>query len=275
MKLNIIGAGHVGQVFGHLLAQKAGWEVQDVMNRSLASGQHAVDFIGSGTAIDNWAALRPAEVTMLSVNDEQIVTCCEQLMAHHLLDNSIVFHCSGALASSALASAHEHGCALASVHPIRSFADPHEVLADFDGTYCGLEGDERALALLQPTMQQIGARCVVIDPAAKTLYHAAAVFACNYLTTLIDVALRTYMAAGISEAQAYELAQPLVHQTLNNIFRLGPAQALSGPVARGDWSTVERHQHAVDAWDPAAGQLYHVLTAHTAHLAARKPRRKF
>ena len=274
MKLNIIGAGHVGQVFGHLLANRAGWQVQDVLNRSLASSQQAVAFIGSGTAIEDWPALRPADVTMLSVNDEQIVACCDQLAVNHLQAGSTVFHCSGALASNKLTSARAHGCALASVHPIRGFADPAEVLADFDGTYCGLEGDAQALDLLQPAMQAIGARCVVIDPAAKTLYHAAAVFACNYLTTLLDVALRTYMAAGISEKQAYELAQPLVTQTLNNIFRLGPAQALSGPVARGDWSTVERHQQAVDAWDPAAGQLYHVLTSHTAHLAARKPKRR-
>lgn len=274
MKLNIIGAGHVGQVFGHLFARHAGWQVQDVLNRSMASAERAVAFIGSGHAIVDWQALRPADITMLSVNDEQIVACCDKLAVNHLQTGSIVFHCSGALASNQLTSARAHGCALASVHPIRGFADPAEVLADFDGTYCGMEGDAEALEVLKTAMQAIGARCVIIDPAAKTLYHAAAVFACNYLTTLLDVALRTYIAAGISEKQAYELAQPLVIQTLNNVFRMGPPQALSGPVERGDWSTVERHQRAVDAWDPAAGQLYHVLTSHTASLAARKPKRR-
>ena len=270
MKLNIIGAGHVGQVLGHLLSKLAGWEVQNVCNRTLHSSEQAVAFIGSGRPVANWHDLHHADITLLSVADDQIIPCCDLLARRYLDPDCLIFHCSGALPSHVMASARACGSMLASVHPIRSFADPAEVLTHFNGTFCGVEGDAAALAYLEPALHAIGARCVVIDPNAKTLYHAAAVFACNYLNTLVDIALQTYVASGISEAQAKELAQPLIQQTLNNIFRLGPAQSLSGPVARGDWATVERQHQAVTAWNPAFGQIYRLFAEQTTQLAARK-----
>ena len=73
MTLNIIGAGHVGQVLGHLLSRLAGWEVQDVCNRTLHSSEQAVAFIGSGRPVANWNELRHADITLLSVADDQII----------------------------------------------------------------------------------------------------------------------------------------------------------------------------------------------------------
>ena len=109
-----------------------------------------------------------------------------------------------------------------------------------------------------------------IDPAAKTVYHAAAVFASNYLVTVLDAALRAYQAAGVPEAVARELARPLALETIANVFRIGPEAALSGPIARGDLATVARQQQAVAAWDAATGRLYQALVAPTEDLARRK-----
>jgi predicted short-subunit dehydrogenase-like oxidoreductase (DUF2520 family) len=183
---------------------------------------------------------------------------------------AVVFHCSGAKASAELAPLRAAGAFVASVHPVRSFADPQQVAAAFEGTFCGIEGDEQALALLHPAFAAIGARLVAIDARAKTVYHAASVFASNYLTTVLDAALRAYQAAGIPEDVARELARPLAMETLANVFRLGPETALSGPIARGDAATVARQQAAVTAWDPATGALYEALAAATWDLAARK-----
>jgi predicted short-subunit dehydrogenase-like oxidoreductase (DUF2520 family) len=111
---------------------------------------------------------------------------------------------------------------------------------------------------------------VAIDARAKTVYHAASVFASNYLTTVLDAALRAYQAAGIPEDVARELARPLATETLANVFRLGPETALSGPIARGDAATVARQQAAVEAWDPATGALYEALAAASWDLARRR-----
>jgi predicted short-subunit dehydrogenase-like oxidoreductase (DUF2520 family) len=265
--LNIVGAGHVGRVLGRLFAARGAFDVQDVLTRSQASAQDAVAFMGAGHAVAGMAALRPARVWMLAVGDDQIEPVCAQLAQAGLLDGAVVFHCSGAKSSAALRAG---GAATASVHPVRSFADPQSVADAFDGTFCGIEGDSEALALLAPAFEAIGARLVPIDAAAKTVYHAASVFASNYLVTVMDAALRAYEAAGIPQHVARELAAPLATETLANVLRLGPAAALSGPIARGDMDTVARQHDAVSAWDAKAGELYDALASATVDLARRK-----
>lgn len=267
--LSIIGGGHVGRVFGRLWADTI-FDLNDVLARSLPSARQAVAFIGAGNAADGYAALRAADIYMLSVGDDQIEPACVALAASVPLQGAIVFHCSGALASDRLQAARVAGAQVASVHPIRSFADPSSVAAAFHGTFCGIEGDAAALAVLEPALLAIGARPVAIDAAAKTVYHAAAVFASNYLATVLDAALRAYQAAGIPEPVARELAQPLASETLANVFRLGAAPALSGPIARGDMVTVARQQQAVTAWDGPTGELYQALVVPTVALAHRK-----
>ncbi|MRW90087.1 DUF2520 domain-containing protein [Duganella sp. FT80W] len=270
MTVNLIGAGNVGRVLGRLLAAQDGFRIQQVLTRSATSARQAVDFIGAGSAIDDYAQLQPAAIHILAVGDDQIVPACAALARAVPLKDSIVFHCSGALASDRLQAARDAGALVASVHPIRSFADPAGVAAQFAGTFCGIEGDDGALAVLTPALQAIGAQPVTIDAAAKTVYHAAAVFASNYLVTVLDAALRAYQAAGIPEAVARQLAQPLATESMANVFRLGAAAALSGPIARGDLATVARQQEAVSAWDAPTGALYRSLIAPTTDLAKRK-----
>jgi predicted short-subunit dehydrogenase-like oxidoreductase (DUF2520 family) len=268
--LNIVGAGHVGRVLGRLFAVRGVFAVQDVLTRSHASAQAAVDFIGAGHAVDAIAALRQADVWMLAVSDDRIAEVAAQLAAGRDVKGAVVFHCSGAKASMELQPLRAAGALVASVHPVRSFADPRQVADAFDGTFCGVEGEPGALAVLHPALTAIGARVVAIDARAKTVYHAASVFASNYLTTVLDAALRAYQAAGIPEDVARELARPLATETMANVFRLGPETALSGPIARGDAATVARQQAAVNAWDPATGALYEALAAATWDLARRK-----
>jgi len=271
--LNIVGAGHVGSALGRVLAARGGFTVQDVLTRAPVSARAAVDFIGAGRALDGIGGLRPAAVWMLAVSDDRIADVAATLagLAGPLgLQGAVVFHCSGAKASGELAPLRAAGAFIASVHPVRSFADPEAVAASFDGTFCGVEGDQGALAVLMPAFEAAGARMVTIDAAAKTVYHAASVFASNYLVTVLDAALRAYQAAGIPEPVARELAQPLASESLANVMRLGAPKALSGPIARGDHATVARQQAAVTAWDAPTGQLYDALAQATRELARRK-----
>lgn len=262
--LNIVGAGHVGRTLGKLFAQAGVFEIGGVLARSRERAQEAVDFIGAGSAGD----LPPAAVWMLAVGDDAIAPVCAELAPR--LRGAVVFHCSGAKASTELEAARAAGAAVASVHPIRSFADPAAVAAQFGGTWCGIEGDAAALAVLRPAFETIGARLVPIDAAAKTVYHAAAVFASNYLVTVMDAALRAYQAAGVPADVARELAGPLATETLANVLRLGPEAALSGPIARGDMATVARQESSLMAWDAPTGQLYAALAAATVDLARRR-----
>lgn len=268
--LNIIGAGQVGRVLGRLFDASGAFKVQDVLTRSLESSAAAVSSIGAGRAVAEMGALRLADATMLTVPDDQIAPVCAQLALNGMLQGTLVFHCSGARSSSELRTAVSGGAIVASVHPIRSFADPAAVLHGFAGTWCGVEGDPAALAILEPALVSFGARPVRIDPNAKTVYHAAAVFASNYLVTVIDAAMRAYQAAGVPEATAREMARPLATETLANVLRMGSEAALTGPIARGDTSTVLRQQLALTQWDGPTGALYAALAEATRDLATRK-----
>jgi len=269
--LNIIGAGHVGQALGRLWAQNGIFTVQDVLNQSPESGTRAVEFIGAGRALSHLDQMRAADVTMISTPDDRIAGTCDMLARCGLVTpGSILFHCSGALPSSILRAAAECGAAVASVHPIRSFAQPDQAANAFAGTFCGIEGDVAAVAVLQPAFSGIGARLVPIEAQFKSVYHAAAVFASNYLVTLLDVALQAYMKAGIPQETAMQLMEQLVRGSVDNVFRMGPTDALTGPIARGDIGTAVRQYRAVNAWDERHGALYKQLGKLTADIAARR-----
>ena len=269
--LSIVGCGKVGQTLGRLWQEHHAVEVQDILNRSVASGMDAAAFIGAGKVASNYKALRPADIFLVAAPDDQIVACCEALAnAACLSTNSIVFHCSGALSSSILQAASAHGAAIASIHPIRSFAVPEKIIHDFAGTYCGAEGDQRALDILTPLFTAIGAQLVTIKSEEKILYHAAAVFASNYLVTLLDTAVQTYAQAGIPQDLALKMMASLVRETTGNALEVGPELALTGPIARNDIATVFKQYRAVNDVNPAHGSLYRQLGRLTARLARRR-----
>jgi predicted short-subunit dehydrogenase-like oxidoreductase (DUF2520 family) len=269
--LNIIGGGNVGRSLARLWQQHDVFGIADILNRTPASAQRAANFIGGGNATASIVEMRPADVWLIAVGDDSIRSCCEQLAASNKLQpGAIVFHCSGALPSGELDTARARGAAIASIHPIRSFANPEHVVAAFDGTWCGIEGEPAALGILAPAFESIGARLVTIDAAAKTVYHSAAVFACNYLVTLLDTAVKAYGAAGVPQDAALQMMEPLVRGTIDNVFRSGPAAALTGPIARGDLATAQKQSRAVNAWNDDYGALYDQFMKLTIELARKK-----
>lgn len=269
--LSIIGAGKLGQALGRLWHSHGVFRLHDILNQSLPSAQRAVAFIGAGRAIGDWTQLRSADIYLIATPDDRIAASSEALArAGCLGTSSVVFHCSGALPSAALRAARDRGAAVASIHPIRSFAAPAEVAKSFGGTWCGMEGDAGALAQLAPAFADIGAQPVPIRADAKVHYHAGAVFACNYLVTLLDIARQSYMRAGIDPDTALQMMAPLVRETVDNLFRLGPEAALTGPVARGDMATAEKQRQAVVAADATHGELYAQFMQLTRALALRR-----
>lgn len=269
--LNIIGCGNVGKVLGRLWAKTGTFTIQDVLNRSFESAQRAVDFIQEGRPVRNHRELQAADAYLIATPDDEIGHACQALADAGVINpGCIVFHCSGALLSTELAPAIWLGARAASVHPIRSFAVPEQTLDVFAGTYCGVEGSPEAVSLLNEAFTAIGAIPIGIEAEFKTVYHAAAVFASNYVVTLLDVALQAYVKAGIPQDEALKLVEPLVRGTVDNVFRLGTTNALTGPIARGDIATAARQYRAVKQWNEDIGLLYKQFGKLTTDIAARK-----
>jgi predicted short-subunit dehydrogenase-like oxidoreductase (DUF2520 family) len=258
--LNVIGAGRVGRTLATLWAQRSTFALQDVLDGTPAGAQAAVVFIGAGKALDKLETMRAADVWMLTTPDRVLCACSERLAAVGLVRaGDVVFHCSGSLDSGELAAAAACGASVCSVHPLKTFADPAQAVRTFAGTHCAAEGDRAALDVLTAAFEQIGARVSQLDARSKTIYHAASVMVCNYLTALIEAGLRCYHSASIPRDIAMDMIAPIVSETVANVFRLGPAGALTGPIARGDSQIVERHMQALGALDPRLAAIYRDL----------------
>ncbi|WMW80470.1 DUF2520 domain-containing protein [Undibacterium cyanobacteriorum] len=268
--LSIIGPGRVGRSLGKLFHQLEVFQITSVMSRSLESAVSSSAFIGAGEPVISIEQLSAADVFMLAVPDDEIEHQVSRLRQYALVETDcIVFHCSGSKSSSILAPLRECGAHVASVHPVRSFADPALVVSDFHGTMCGIEGDQLALQTLSAAFGAIGARVFELSPEHKLRYHAASVFASNYLVTLIDVAQQCYVAAGLDLDLAARLAQPLASKTLENCFRLGTTAALTGPIKRGDFETVQRQENDLLSLDRSIAELYKSFVPLTTEIAKR------
>jgi predicted short-subunit dehydrogenase-like oxidoreductase (DUF2520 family) len=270
MRINLIGAGRVGQTLGRLLAQDHCYQVQDVLTRRADSAAAAVAFIGAGRALTQIDDLHPAEVWLLAVPDGQIAMAAQSLAYSPVASPpALVCHCSGALCASELAPLMAKGWQVASAHCLLSFAQPQLALAQFAGTPCALEGDSAALATLRTLFTRLGAQCFELAAADKLLYHAAAVFATNFLPVLQDLAEQLWQHAHMPPELAQQLRARLLQNAVNNIVQLGPQGALTGPAARGDTALVSQQAQAVAQWQPQAGEAYLALSALAQQLARR------
>jgi predicted short-subunit dehydrogenase-like oxidoreductase (DUF2520 family) len=274
--LNFIGAGRVGQTLGRLWQQHSVFTLQDVLTHSSASAQAACQFMTAGTPVTQMAQMRPANVWILAVPDAHIAEVATQLAATHASTDlsstttahaPIAFHCSGAHSSTLLAPLKTLGWHTASAHCILSFASSEAAVAQFPGTACALEGNATALAVLHSAFSAVQARCFEVKSQDKLLYHAAAVFATNFLPVLQSVAEDAWLASGVPADLLPGLRSALLHNAVANIIRLGPAGALTGPAARGDVAAIARQAQAVTQWDAPAGAAYGALSALALRLA--------
>ena len=176
-----------------------------------------------------------------------------------------VLHLSGALTSGVLAPLAEAGAAAGSMHPLMTVShEPSDAARHFRGAAFVLEGDLEAVGVADALVRRLGGFPLTLAPEAKPRYHAGAVFASNYLVTMLAEAVRLLEEAGIERASALTALLPLARATLDNVAGAGPAGALTGPIARGDAATVRRHLAALPHRD---AELYRAVGRETLKLA--------
>jgi predicted short-subunit dehydrogenase-like oxidoreductase (DUF2520 family) len=184
------------------------------------------------------------DVVLLCIPDTAIPE-----VAGEVLQGPWVGHVSGATPLAAL-DPHERRF---SVHPLQTF-DRSGAASQFDGAWAAISGETGdALAVARELAETLGLRPFVLADADRTLYHAGAVFASNYLVTLQRAAVRLGVPA--------EGLVPLMRGTIEHGFEL------TGPIARRDWATVEAHRQAIRERQPELEQLYETLAEATAAIA--------
>lgn len=260
LRINFIGCGQLGRTLGSLWQQHSLLVIGDVLTRSPESANEAIEQIGAGRAVSSITEMQAADIYMVACSDDAIESCSQTLADSGLLKTGdVVFHCSGAQPSQLLHACQKQGAVIASIHPIKSFADIKLAAQSFAGTYCGVEGDDSALSALEPFFTNLDAELLPIHTEHKTLYHAASVIACNYLVALEELSIQAFEQSGIEREQALAVLKPIVTGTVENVFRLGTAPALTGPIARGDHSIVSKQLSAMDNWNSDYATIYRLL----------------
>jgi len=258
--INVVGCGRAGRTFARLFAQSHAFLLQDLYDVSAPSARACAAFADAGRVVRRIRELKPAPVWLIATPDDAIVECVNELVAERaIFAGNVVIHLSGATPSTDMRAAIECGAHAGSIHPLKTFADPGYAAGSFAGTYVALEGDKKALKVMRVALRKLDAKVFEIDPRHKVLYHAGSVIVCNYLTALLEAGLRCYDGAGIRLDVAYKLMEPLVRETVDNIFRAGTARALTGPIARGDDAVVSRQLESLHALDRGLETIYREL----------------
>ncbi|RIK09292.1 MAG: hypothetical protein DCC49_06760 [Acidobacteria bacterium] len=266
----LIGPGRAGTSVARALLA-SGWDVTSVAG-STPSSATATQFaaeVGATRAETPGEAARLADVVVIAVPDHAIAEVGSSLAAESgtgPMQAAYFGHLSGAVGSSALSALSDAGKSVFGFHPVLPFASRQVSPSVFESAPVAISGDSEGIELARTMAESIGASAFVVADEDRVLYHAACVLASNALVALEGVAFEVAKAAGISDPAAVLL--PLVKATVSNLEEKVPGEALTGPVARGDVMTVESHISELDRISASAAEIYRVLSAEAADLAA-------
>ncbi len=272
LPITIIGAGAVGSALA-LALHNRNFIVRLVVSKRGASarrlGQKLDAPYGTLRALHG---IEPGGILFLTVPDDEI-SGVARLVSQRGADftGTIVYHCSGALASDVLSPLRLKGAAVGSFHPLQTFpgtnADP-EALSNI---WIGIEGDRKATALGKHLARELGSRALVLSPQQKILYHIAAVFSSNFFTTILSVVEELGGRLGLPRNTVMSMYEPIILRSYMNAKLNSAANALTGPIARGDFRTVRRHRSALKAGGmERIADLYGALAKETKVLASKK-----
>ena len=194
----------------------------------------------------------PHGLLFLAVPDSAVSAMAARISRMQPPAELAIVHLSGALGLDALGALQDNP--VGSFHPLQSFPAPREPSA-FRGITIAVDASTPALRRrLASLAKDLGGRPKHVTDRERVLYHAAAVYASNFVDVVIAEAVRMLEGIGWSEGEATRALMPLVEGAVANVRRRGAVQALTGPIRRGDAETVKRHLAAVDSPD-----LYRML----------------
>ena len=267
LEIGFIGAGTVATALATRLSKK-GAKIIAVSSRSLTSAErlasslpHCYPYSSPQEVAD------AAELIFITTPDDAIAEVANEVHWH---PGKSVVHCSGAHSLDVLNSAKQAGANTGSFHPLQTFASIKQAVENLPGSTFALEAEEPLLSTLKELTSLLAGEWIELKPGDKVIYHAAAVFACNYMVTLVKLATELWQTFGVPPEKATRALIPLLQGTVNNIGNIGLPDCLTGPISRGDLGTISKHLTALKDKNPSLLAVYKQLGLYTIPTALEK-----
>jgi predicted short-subunit dehydrogenase-like oxidoreductase (DUF2520 family) len=267
--LAIVGAGRVGRALGRRL-RELGWKIGAVVARSEGNARKAVRFIGAGKAYAGTTRqILASPVILITTPDDEIGSVAQELarIGAEELRGKVVLHTSGALDASVLKEVKAQGATVGSMHPLQSFSGIS--VPSLEGRVFAVEGDTQAVRVARQMARSLGGSAVRIAGEKKALYHAAAAMAAGNVLAVEEAAMQLLISLGMKRGEALRALLPLTRQVLENMERLGPRAAWTGPLSRGDYKVVKAHLAALRESPPEFADAYEALNRLAARVLAK------
>lgn len=267
LTIGFIGAGTTGTALAVRLAQQR-YHIAAVSSRTLASAEQLARRISGCQVCKTAQEVAAAANLVFITTPDDVISKVAAEVKWHKKQNAV--HCSGAYSIDILEPAQHYGTNTGCFHPLQSFASVEQAINNIPGSTFAVEAEEPLLNTLKDMAIDLGGEWVILNPGDKVLYHAAAVFACNYLVTLVKLATDLWQTFGVPQGQATKALMPLLRGSLNNIANVGLPNCLTGPIARGDLGTINKHLKALKENSPHSLGIYKELGLHTIPIALAK-----
>lgn len=213
--------------------------------------------------------VRNCDVLFLTVPDRHVEPEFRAIR-RWLRPGAIVAHCSGVLGTGQFKGAAERGIETLAIHPINSFSSHAQAIASLPGTFFALEGSRAGMRFGRKLARLLGGGCAEVKGEDRPLYHAMCVFTSNFQNGLLDSAELLAGRLGITRRRAARMLAPLMKTVSGNLVKYGPVASLTGPVRRGDETTVARHLVALGRRAPELVPLYRELSLRLVDIARRQ-----
>jgi predicted short-subunit dehydrogenase-like oxidoreductase (DUF2520 family) len=270
MDIAIVGAGRAGTALA-VLWRRAGHRIVAVSGRD-ATPRRAARHLPGVPVLGAPEAAGEAELVVIGLPDDHIASTVRALAeAGALVSQQWVAHLSGATSLSALDAAQQAGARRLGVHPLQTFPDVEAALERVPGCSVAVGADDdEGFFVGERLAEDLQGRPFRLADEHRAIYHAAAVFASNYLVAGTWVAEELLAIAGVADPMA--ALAPLQRATIENIAASSPAEALTGPAVRGDAGTIESNIEALAASAPWALHSYVEMARVALDLSVRSGR---
>ncbi len=244
-----VGAGNLATHLTSSLSQ-AGHHIKAICSRTAESAQILANRVGEGTvALTHLKDLPKADVYILAISDDALSEIIATLPVH--CNNGIVAHTAGSIPLSALERFGEQAGVF---YPLQTFSKTRDV--DFRNIPCFVEGGSSDTEMkLFNLAKSVSSSVQLLHSEARRMLHLSAVFACNFVNHLYDVAANIAQEQGIDP----QWLSPLIQETAAKLHQLPAHDAQTGPAARGDKAVLE-HQAELLAEKPELQEIYRILS---------------